>query len=134
MSGAGARAARERSDLERVEMSWISVCAVDRLTPDRGVAALVDGRAVAVFRLSDGSLHAIDNVDPCSGASVLSRGIVGDVAGVATVASPLYKQRFALDTGTCLDTDDAVAVAVHEARVVDDASGELVQVRLGGSP
>jgi nitrite reductase (NADH) small subunit len=115
-------------------MSWTTVCAVDRLTPDRGVAALVDGRAVAVFRLSDGSLHAVDNVDPCSGASVLSRGIVGDVAGAATVASPLYKQRFVLATGTCLDSDDGVAVAVHETRLVADDTGEIVQVRLGGPP
>jgi nitrite reductase (NADH) small subunit len=113
--------------------TWTAICPVGRLTPDRGVAALVDGRAVAVFRLSDGSLHAVDNVDPHSGASVLSRGIVGDVDGAATVASPLYKQRFVLATGACLDGDD-VAVTVHEARVVADDRGDLVQVRLGGAP
>ena len=96
---------------------WVPVSPVDRLTPDRGVAALVDGRAVAVFLLADGAIHVIDNVDPCSGASVLSRGIVGDVDGVATVASPLYKQRFELATGRCLDAD--VSVPVHDAHVID---------------
>ena len=44
-----------------------------QLTPDRGVAALVDGRQVAVFVLSSGDLHTVDNIDPCSGAAVPSR-------------------------------------------------------------
>jgi nitrite reductase (NADH) small subunit len=94
------------------------VCPVARLTPDRGVAALVDGTAVAVFMLATGEVVAIDNIDPISGASVLSRGIIGDVGGTPTVASPLYKQRYDLRTGSCLDADD-VAVAVHHAEVVD---------------
>ena len=68
----------------------VAVCPVERLTPNRGVAALVDGRAVAIFLLRGGEIHAIDNVDPCTGASVLSRGLVGDADGVADrgVAAP----------------------------------------------
>jgi nitrite reductase (NADH) small subunit len=108
---------------------WVEVCGLDRLTPDRGVAALVDGCQVAVFRLGDGALHAVDNVDPCSGAAVLSRGLVGDVAGVATVASPLHKQRFALATGTCLDAD-VTPLGVHEVAVIHG----LVFVRLRPTP
>lgn len=98
--------------------TFVPVCVSRRLTPDRGVAALVDGIAVAVFRLGTGELHAIDNVDPISGANVLSRGIVGDAGGRPTVASPLYKQRFDLRTGQCLDVDD-LAIAVHDVREVD---------------
>lgn len=99
--------------------TWTRVCALEDLTPDRGVAALVDGRQVAVFRLSpDDEVVAIDNRDPFSGASVLSRGIVGSRREVVTVASPVYKQRFDLRTGRCLD-DDAVAVPVRGVRVVD---------------
>jgi nitrite reductase (NADH) small subunit len=97
---------------------WTAICSVDRLTPDRGVAALVDGEPVAVFLLSDGSAHAIGNLDPFSGASVLSRGIVGDVAGTPTVASPIFKQRFDLRTGRSLD-DEAVAVPTFAVRLVD---------------
>jgi nitrite reductase (NADH) small subunit len=103
---------------------WVPVYPIDRLTPDRGVAALADGHAVAVFLLSDGTIHVLDNIDPCSGASVLSRGLVGDVAGVATVASPLYKQRFELAKGRCLDAD--VSVRVHDAHVIDG----VVHVRI----
>jgi len=107
---------------------WTPICAFARLTPDRGVAALVEGRAVAVFLLSDGSLHAIDNIDPISGASILSRGLIGDAAGTPTVASPMFKQRFELATGRCIDAAD-VAVAVHDVGLLDD----VIHVRLQGS-
>jgi nitrite reductase (NADH) small subunit len=105
---------------------WVDVVAVDAVVPERGVAVLVDGRQVAVFVLADGTVHAIDNRDPCSGANVLSRGIVGDRGGTAVVASPVYKQCFDLATGRCLD-EAGVAVAVHGARVVDGR----IEVRLG---
>lgn len=108
---------------------WVEICVLDRLTPDRGVAALVDDRQVAVFLLSDGTLCAVDNIDPCSGAAVLSRGLVGDVAGVATVASPLYKQRFDLATGACLDAD-VPSLGVHEIAVIHG----VVFVRLRLTP
>jgi nitrite reductase (NADH) small subunit len=107
---------------------WTTICPLDRLTPDRGVGALVEGRAVAVFRLSNGDLHVVDDVDPCSGASVLSRGIVGDAGGNPTVASPLYKQRFDLTTGHCLDAD--VTIAVHDVRCEPGDGTGMVLARL----
>ncbi|MEV7331783.1 nitrite reductase small subunit NirD [Micromonospora sp. NPDC093244] len=107
-----------------ITVDWTAICPVDRLEPDRGVAALVDGVQVALFRTVDG-LFAIDNRDPVSGAYVLSRGIVGSRGGVPTVASPLHKQVYDLRTGHCLDLP-GVAVARHEARCRDG----LVEVRL----
>jgi nitrite reductase (NADH) small subunit len=99
---------------------WVPVCRWDDLVPDRGVCALVDGRPVAVYRCSFGSgLYALDNLDPFSGASVLSRGLVGVTAeGVAFVASPLRKQRFALATGESFD-DPSVRVRPWAVSVVD---------------
>ena len=99
-------------------MSWTAICPLERLQPERGVAALVAGEPVAVFRTRDDRLFALHNVDPFSGASVLSRGIVGDVAGTPVVASPLHKQHFALESGTAIE-DDSVAVGVYPVRVVD---------------
>jgi nitrite reductase (NADH) small subunit len=98
-------------------MSWRPVCPLERLAADRGVAALVAGTQVALFRLDgpDG-IHALGNVDPFSGVGCLSRGIVGDVAGEPMVVSPLHKQRFSLRTGRCLD-DPSVGVAVFDVRV-----------------
>jgi nitrite reductase (NADH) small subunit len=97
----------------------VRVCRVDDLLPERGVAALLpDGTQVAVFRYRDGRLFAVDNVDPFSGAGVLSRGIVGDRAGAPVVVSPVYKQAFDLTTGCCVD-DAARSVQVFPARVID---------------
>lgn len=104
---------------------WIAVCPVDTVVPDTGVTALVDGVQVAVFVLADGTVHAIDAHDPCSGANVLGRGIVGDVDGIDVVASPVHKQRFELATGRCLD--GGPDVATHAVRVRD---GQL-EVRVG---
>lgn len=96
---------------------WVELGPLDLVQPERGVAMLLrDGRQVAVFRTYDGQVHAIGNVDPRSGAAVLSRGIVGDRGGEPTVASPMYKEVYALRTGRCLD-DPALAVPVYPARV-----------------
>jgi nitrite reductase (NADH) small subunit len=103
---------------------WKRICRLEQILPDTGVAALVDGHQVAIFRLRDGRLFAVDNHDPCSGSNVLSRGIVGDVDGVPVVASPIHKQRFALATGRCID-DEAATVAVHPVRLC----GDVVEVR-----
>jgi len=97
---------------------WERICPTSGLVVDRGAAAMVDGAQVAIFLLANGDLHAIDDRDPFSGAAVLSRGLVGDVAGEPTVASPVYKQRFALRTGRCLD-DDSVSLRTWAARVRD---------------
>lgn len=88
------------------ETTAVAVCAYDRLTPELGVAALVDGEQVAIFRLADGAVHAVQNLDPFSGSSVMSRGITGDRSGEPTIASPIYKQVFSLLDGRCLATMD----------------------------
>lgn len=96
---------------------WTEVCTISDLIPNRGVAALLDGSVqVAIFRTVEDEVYAISNIDPFSGAAVLSRGIVGDLGGVPVVASPLHKQHFDLRTGACTD-DPAVAVTVYPVRV-----------------
>jgi nitrite reductase (NADH) small subunit len=104
--------------------SWVAVCHLDDLAPERGACVLVHGRQVAVFRLADGSLHAISNYDPFSGAYVLSRGIVGSRGEAVKVASPMYKQSFDLRTGQCLDDPD-VRIDVFEVRCGEDGRVEL---------
>lgn len=98
------------------------ICRLDRIPREGGVAALVDGEAVAVIRTHDDAVHALSNYDPFGRASVLARGIVGTrTVGdeeVPFVASPLHKQAFDLRTGVCLD-DASVAVATYDVRVAD---------------
>lgn len=96
---------------------WLTVCPVGRLQANRGAAALIGDVQVAVFRLGDGTVHAVGNIDPFSGAGVMSRGLVGDRGGEPTVASPVYKQAFSLRDGRCLD-DDTVSLPAFAVRVV----------------
>jgi nitrite reductase (NADH) small subunit len=104
---------------------WTVACAYDRLIPCRGVGVLLPGGdQAALFRLDDGSVHAVGNVDPFSGAAVMSRGIVGDRGGRATVQSPIKKQAFALDNGVCLD-DPTRALPVYETRITSDGFVEI---------
>ncbi len=104
------------------ETTYVAVCHLDAIEVEGGVAALVHGAAVAIFRTHDGNVYAISNYDPCSQASVLSRGIVGTrrsgVEEVPFVASPMHKQAFDLRTGQCLD-DAAIRIPTYDVRVAD---------------
>ena len=98
---------------------WVAVCRLNEIVPNTGVCALVGGRQVAVFRLDDDSVYAIENHDPFSSANVLSRGIVGDLKGELVVASPVYKQHFSLASGQCLE-DPGVRIPVFPVRLDGD--------------
>lgn len=96
---------------------WTPACQLPQLLPGRGVAVLLpDGTQVAVFSLE--TVHAVSNVDPFSGAAVLSRGIAGELGGAPVVASPMHKQHFDLRTGVCVE-DDTVRIAVYPVRIAD---------------
>ncbi len=118
-----------------VEATWTRVCPLDRLIPERGVAALVGEQQVALFLLEDGPdgvrVHAVGHHDPFSNANVMARGIVGSMGtgdGYRdTVASPMYKQVFDLRTGECL-TEPGTRIPVHPVRIVDG------HVEVGGGP
>ena len=113
-------------------LTRVDICPLDQLTPELGVAALVGGEQVAVFRLADGRVFAVSNLCPFSGAAVISRGITGSRGDVPTIASPVYKQVFSLVDGQCLDAGDKVplpgrgpdlavyAVSVDDGRVTID--------------
>ena len=97
-------------------MKWHEVCRSAALWPERGSVALLRGQVIAVFRTRDDELYAVSNIDPCTGASVMSRGIIGDRGGEPTIASPLHKQVFSLRTGECMDEDAALPTFPVRAR------------------
>lgn len=110
---------------------WVGVCTKKQLIHERGVAALVQGKQVALFRIigTDGNdfVYAVGHHDPASGANVMARGIVGSVERegehLDTVASPLYKHVYDLRTGECY-TDPAYRLEVFRTYV----SGGIVYV------
>lgn len=81
----------------------VAVCRIEEMTRGRGVAALIAGEQAALFRVSGTEVLAVQQLDPFSGAHVMSRGIVGTRGDALTVASPMHKQVFDLRTGRCLD-------------------------------
>ncbi|BAU11180.1 nitrite reductase (NAD(P)H), small subunit, putative [Leptolyngbya sp. NIES-3755] len=109
---------------QSIATTWITVCTLEDILPNTGVCALVNGEQVAIFRVGQNQLYAIDNYDPFSKAFVLSRGIVGDRNGIPKVASPIYKQNFNLKTGECLD-DPATQVRTFAVQLIDN------QVQIG---
>ena len=109
---------------------WIDVCAEHELLADRGVCALVGREAVAVFCVSpNGALFAVSNTDPFTGASVMSRGIVGSVGDTVKITSPMLKHSFDLSTGQSLD-DQSICLHTFMVRVVVGR----VEVALAESP
>lgn len=100
----------------------VRVCAVQNLEVERGRAALIGVDQIALFLLRDGSVHAVSNLDPYSGAHVISRGIVGTRGDVPTIASPMHKQVFDLRTGECLESQGKTPahLAVWPVRRVGD--------------
>lgn len=98
--------------------TYTTVCPVTDIDVEGGVCALVDGDAIAIFRTHDGNVYAISDYDPCSRASVLSRGIVGTRGNIPFVASPMHKQAFDLRSGQCLD-DAAVRVPAFDVQVLE---------------
>ena len=100
---------------------WRTICALDEIWPDSGVAALVGKEQIAVFRLGETEeVYALGNSDPFSQANVLARGITGDLGGEPVVASPVYKQHFRLRDGVCVE-DTAISVPIYPVRVYNGA-------------
>ena len=113
-------------------MTQQTICKLNDIIPEAGVCALVatpkGETQVAVFRTNKDELFAIDNFDPFSNANVLSRGLIGgttiiddegEAQEVVYVASPIYKQRFDLATGQCLD-DESVKLDAYEVSLDGD--------------
>jgi NAD(P)H-dependent nitrite reductase small subunit len=96
---------------------WNRVCLLEDILPDAGVCVDLSDRQIAVFRVDD-AVFALDNLDPASGAQVLSRGIVGDLGGQLVVASPIFKHHYVLNTGRCLE-EPQHCVRTYPASIID---------------
>jgi len=104
---------------------WKSICHIDDLVENSGVCALInETEQVAIFNVPTlpERVFAIGNYDPLGKANVLYRGIVGCHQGEPVVASPLYKEKYSLRTGQCLQQEQKVPS--YSVRIQND----LVQV------
>jgi nitrite reductase (NADH) small subunit len=110
--------------------AWRAVCARQDLVLNSGVVELVGNTQVALFYVASISgtpqLFAVENRDPVSGVNVIGRGLVGSLAGDLVIASPLYKQHYRLEDGTCLE-DPALKLRTWPARL----AGDVVEIDVG---
>ncbi|MGY5955681.1 nitrite reductase large subunit NirB [Kosakonia sp. BK9b] len=95
----------QESDLPGNE--WVHMGALADIPANAGMAARLGQQQIALFHLpgAEPQVFALENHEPGSNANVLSRGLVGDIAGEPIVISPLYKKRFRLSDG--ISPDDA---------------------------
>lgn len=104
-----------------MSQAYIDICSVEDLVLNSGICALVSQQQVAIFAIKQNeqlSTYCVGNYDPIGDANVLYRGIIGSAGKDIFVASPLYKQRFCLSTGACLD-DAAYSVPVYPCKIQD---------------
>lgn len=104
---------------------WHSVCPVEDLEIAWGEAALVAGRQIALFRIGATEVFAVAHEDPATGAHVMARGILGSRGERPTIASPLHKEVYDLETGECFSTP-GLAIATFRTRISDG----MVEVEL----
>lgn len=81
-------------------MSWVKVCAVDEIPFLGARQARLDGIEIGIFKLSDGTLRAVENSCPHKGGP-LSEGIVSGDA----VICPLHSWKISLMNGAVLPPD-----------------------------
>ena len=102
-------------------MALHPLCPVDDLPKNEGRAFVVAGQPIAVFRLDDGGVYAIDDI--CThGQAFLSEGYVED----GMVECPLHAGRFDIRSG-CPKSDPVhIAVASYPVSVVNGVAYVLI--------
>ena len=99
--------------------AWVLVASVDQIGLGQGRCFLVGTRKIALFRLRNGQVYALDAVCPHRGGP-LAEG----VAGCETVVCPFHGYKFSLIDGHGLDND--FTVGSYQAEIRDG----MVHVRL----
>ena len=97
---------------------WHRVCPVAELEPAWGEAALIAGRQIALFRTASDEVYAASQEDPATGAHVMARGIIGSRGARPTIASPLHKEVYDLETGECFGNPE-LSLPTFNTKVVD---------------
>lgn len=106
---------------------WMRACRLEDLEPSWGEAVLLRMRQIAIFLLSPREVYAVSHQDPCGGAAVMARGIVGSRGERPVLASPLHKDVYDLGTGECY-SDPGLALETFRTRIVDG----FIEVEVAG--
>lgn len=91
--------------------AWVLVASVDQIGLGQGRCFLVGTRKIALFRLRNGEVYALDAVCPHRDGP-LAEGVVGQ----GIVVCPFHGYKFSLANGRGLDNDFAVTSYPAEVR------------------
>jgi nitrite reductase (NADH) small subunit len=98
---------------QKIEVTWQSICQVEEVPRLGGRTVRAGQMEIAVFRLSDGRIRAVDNRCPHK-QGPLAEGIVsGD-----TVICPLHARKISLESGKVLPPDSG-CVKTYPVKVED---------------
>ena len=109
------------------ESQWIKVAQCDDFAQDMGGCVTVKNTQIAIFNVNNKTdWYAVSNHCPHQQLPVLSRGLSGQHAGEPTVACPMHKRIFSLDTGHCLSDSNTTSLTCYPVKC--EGSDILVQV------
>ena len=91
----------------------IPICNLEDLIPGEPRTYVVDGIQVALFRMADDSVRALNAICPHKAGPLTDGQYDQNV-----VVCPLHQYSFSLDTGVCT-TPEIPAVARYSAQVLD---------------
>ncbi|KAF9969000.1 hypothetical protein BGZ73_008850 [Actinomortierella ambigua] len=119
-----------------VPKHWIRVGTVDDFGIDSGRTIKYGNVQIAVFRLSNGSWYATQNMCPHKRALVLSMGLIGDSVAATDlkgeaksqpyVSCPMHKKNFGLQDGKCLTTGDEDKYKIETFEVKVDSDSQVL--------
>ena len=111
---------------------WWPACQNSDLVANSGVCVLLGEpfsarKSIALFFIpgAQPEVYAIDNWDPIAKCGVIARGLLAEVDGRTTVASPLYKHHFRLEDGVCVE-DESIRLATYSVAF----DGDTVMIAL----
>ena len=106
--------------LEPAATEWVDVGHVSDFPIDGGATIKRGKVQIAVFNFtSRGEWYASQNMCPHRKAFVLSRGMLGDAAGIPKVACPMHKKTFSLEDGTSLQGEE-YSIRTFPVRIAGD--------------
>ena len=105
-----------KPELEADSLRWMNMLPESEVPRDGGAAVSYGHHQIAIFNVAaSGEWYATQNMCPHQRDMVLSRGIVGDSAGIPKVACPMHKKTFSLSTGEGL-SDPRYSIQTFEVR------------------
>lgn len=98
---------------------WFKACNVNDIPENGGACVKYRNKQIAVYYYRrKQTWYACQNLCPHKMEMVLSRGMLGDVDGIAKVACPMHKKTFSLESGENLN-GDLPAIATYPIKIED---------------